>query len=130
MGSYFKPWRRKLGLFVLVLACVCAAVWVRGIGTKDVYQFGNGEGKVFHTLVSSHHGLMWIRSEHVLGLSWVRVGLSFQMTHPRSCILEKAELLSPSNGDGNCAASTFAIRQTPTTKVVTGIFLIGRSSYH
>ena len=29
MGEYFKPWRRKLGLATLVLACVFAAGWIR-----------------------------------------------------------------------------------------------------
>jgi hypothetical protein len=29
MGSYFKPWRRRIGMVTLVMACVFAAGWVR-----------------------------------------------------------------------------------------------------
>ena len=61
--TFFSGWRRKFGVVTLFLACLFTAGWVRGHGIKDVYQFGNGEGKVFQTLVSSHHGMMWIRSE-------------------------------------------------------------------
>jgi hypothetical protein len=28
MGSYFKPWRRKIGVVTLMLACVLAANWI------------------------------------------------------------------------------------------------------
>ena len=30
MGDYFKPWRRKIGVATLVMACVFAAGWVNG----------------------------------------------------------------------------------------------------
>ncbi len=45
MGDYFKPWRRKLGVVTLAVACVLAAGWVRSLHSDDVlnlrfHQFG------------------------------------------------------------------------------------------
>lgn len=31
MPTYFKPLRRKVGVFTLALACLFAAVWIRGM---------------------------------------------------------------------------------------------------
>ena len=70
MGDFFKPWRRKFGVLTLLMACVLTGGWVRGSGIKDVFNFGSGDGNVIHTLVSSHHGLMWIRAERTGGLVW------------------------------------------------------------
>ena len=30
MGDYFKPWRRKVGVVTLVMACSCLAWWGHG----------------------------------------------------------------------------------------------------
>lgn len=35
MPSYFKPWRRKLGVLTLAMACVFAAGWVRSHAVSD-----------------------------------------------------------------------------------------------
>jgi hypothetical protein len=45
MSDYFKPWRRKLGIATLMMACVFAAAWVRSLMLTDVvrvplWQFG------------------------------------------------------------------------------------------
>ena len=35
MGEFFKPWRRKLGIVTLVLACVFMGGWVRSYSAHD-----------------------------------------------------------------------------------------------
>lgn len=35
MGDYLKPWRRKIGVLTLVMACVLAAGWVRSLFVQD-----------------------------------------------------------------------------------------------
>lgn len=35
--SFFKPWRRKLGLLTLLMACVFAAGWVRSRFSEDMH---------------------------------------------------------------------------------------------
>lgn len=72
MGDFFKGWRRKIGCMTLVMACGFAGLWIRGHAIKDVYQFGNGRGPVYDTVVSSRYGLMWFRYEATdgSGYSW------------------------------------------------------------
>lgn len=44
MREFFKPWRRKLGVLVLVLACVLMAGWARSqrmIDELSVDVFGH-----------------------------------------------------------------------------------------
>lgn len=36
MRDFFKPWRRRLGVLTLVMACVFAAGWVRSLTVQDV----------------------------------------------------------------------------------------------
>ncbi len=36
MGDYFKPWRRKVGVMTLVLACVFTVGWIRSFNRIDV----------------------------------------------------------------------------------------------
>ena len=35
MGDYFKPWRRKIGVVTLLMACVFAVGWVRNRSIDD-----------------------------------------------------------------------------------------------
>ena len=37
--SYFKPWRRKIGVLTLVMACMVTAGWVRSLSTIDMLAF-------------------------------------------------------------------------------------------
>ena len=39
MGEFFKPWRRKIGVMTLMLACLFAAGWVRCRFIQDTYTF-------------------------------------------------------------------------------------------
>ncbi len=36
MGDYFKPWRRKIGVATLVMACVFAAGWINGLAAHPL----------------------------------------------------------------------------------------------
>ena len=36
MGDYFKPWRRKIGVFIWMLACASAVGWIRSEIAIDV----------------------------------------------------------------------------------------------
>src|SRR6266700_4979357 len=55
MGDYFKPWRRKLGVVTLLLACVFVAGWVRSLSTFDSIAFAN-VGRLHIVPLMSHEG--------------------------------------------------------------------------
>ena len=38
MGDFFKPWRRKIGVVTLLMACVFAAGWVKSFSTVDSFD--------------------------------------------------------------------------------------------
>jgi hypothetical protein len=40
MGEYFRPWQRKIGVLVLMVACLFAAGWVRGLRTRHLIDTG------------------------------------------------------------------------------------------
>jgi len=42
MPTYFKPLRRKLGVLMLLMACVLMAGWVRSLRMVDLVVFGGG----------------------------------------------------------------------------------------
>jgi hypothetical protein len=41
MGDYFKPWRRKIGVLTLGLACVLMAARVRSVARPIIIPAGN-----------------------------------------------------------------------------------------
>lgn len=44
MRDFFKPWRRKVGLLTLMMACVLTAVWIRSLsvyGLFTIYSIDN-----------------------------------------------------------------------------------------
>lgn len=58
MWAYFRPWRRKIGIVTLVVACVFAAGWVRSQNTVDgvgIRLYGE-----MHDLCSAAGGVYWI----------------------------------------------------------------------
>ena len=59
MGEYFKPWRRKIGVVTLVMACVFAGAWVRSILVHDVIRIGPGN---VECIIVSHAGIfsIWV----------------------------------------------------------------------
>ncbi len=59
MGDFFKPWRRKVGMVTLVMACCLMGAWMRGRIYSDRIGFGsriNG-----HEWESGPRGLSWSR---------------------------------------------------------------------
>ena len=56
MGDFFKPWRRKIGVVTLVIACVLAAGWVRSLVVMDrIIWTNNGSMSSF----ASIDGMVW-----------------------------------------------------------------------
>jgi hypothetical protein len=58
VGTYFKPWRQKIGVLTLVLACVFMGGWIRSRSIADVVYFRKGEG-VAATFVSANNCIVW-----------------------------------------------------------------------
>lgn len=62
MGDFFKPWKRKVGLVTLLLACVFAAAWTRSLFVEDF--LGNGwrswNGAIEQVFYTSSAGLLVI----------------------------------------------------------------------
>lgn len=61
MGEFFKSWRRKVGLFSLVMACVFTCLWMRSSLNKDDFEFEWSAS--FVTIASNQYGLWWVMSE-------------------------------------------------------------------
>ena len=64
MREFFKPWRRKLGLLTLMMACVAMAAWIRSEAIEDNLVLG---GSWSHDLSYPHldsyrGGLNWYLS--------------------------------------------------------------------
>jgi len=55
MGDFFKPWRRKIGVVTLVLACLFMAGWVRSHFYVDLVRIES------HQLRSVGSMLMWVK---------------------------------------------------------------------
>ena len=64
MGDYLKPWRRKIGVLSLVLACVCAAGWMRSRRIADSITYPVEKHR-FDSLVSATGSLVWQRNHLV-----------------------------------------------------------------
>jgi hypothetical protein len=47
MGEFFKPWRRKIGMLALVLACAFMVAWIRSTITYDSIEW-NGNPYRFY----------------------------------------------------------------------------------
>lgn len=60
MNGYFKPWRRKIGVVTLVLACVFAAGWVRSRAKFDFVNIVYGSSCC---RIASCFGLISIKRE-------------------------------------------------------------------
>lgn len=59
MASFFRGWKRKVGVVGLVLACVLMVAWVRSTLVKDhlTQNYGNGSS-IQATAFDSHVGLV------------------------------------------------------------------------
>lgn len=54
MRDFFRPFRRKLGVVVLVVACGVMAQWMRSLLITDTVMFG---GRFLLGSIDSHYGL-------------------------------------------------------------------------
>jgi len=62
MGEFFKPWRRKIGVATLVMACVFMAVWVKSHLASELRIFRHGN-KIERAVFLCPQGIWWIDSE-------------------------------------------------------------------
>jgi len=60
MGEFFKPWRRKIGVVTLVLACVFMGGWVRSYSFTD-QLIPPGQTSTFHVWVSLRGRFAWMK---------------------------------------------------------------------
>jgi hypothetical protein len=44
MRGFFNPWRRKIGVVTLAVACVVMVAWVRSLSVKDLIEFSDITG--------------------------------------------------------------------------------------
>ena len=79
MGDFFKPWRRKIGLVTLVMACLAMGAWVRSHAVSDQIRFmSSGYGYNFRSQFGRMNaGIFWAADGadnsfyFSLGRSWV-----------------------------------------------------------
>lgn len=69
MREFFKPWRRKLGVVTLVMACLLMAGWVRSVRKLDHCSFHVSEYS-FHTFSSCNGRVAWQRIEPADRTQW------------------------------------------------------------
>ena len=58
--TYFKPWRRRLGVVTLLTACVLMAGWVRSLAARE-YAFFLCDNDTTNRLVSFNGTIYWER---------------------------------------------------------------------
>ena len=61
MQKFLKPWWRKLGIGMLVMACIFMAGWVRSLVAIDILST---EGRESEAFVSSPHVIAWWSSRY------------------------------------------------------------------
>jgi len=59
MHTYFKPWRRKIGVVTLILACLFMAGWVRSRSVLD--RFFYSQQQSMHAMFSMDGVVSWRR---------------------------------------------------------------------
>jgi hypothetical protein len=58
MGDYFKPWRRKIGVMTLVMACVSTGGLIRSRSVRDTLNFWAGT-RTPVLLISTSRFILW-----------------------------------------------------------------------
>ncbi len=58
MGDYIKPWRRKIGVVTLVLACLLMVGWLRSVAFHDEVRFHTWTDRT-DGLVSTDSSIGW-----------------------------------------------------------------------
>ena len=58
MGNYFKPLRRKFGVFAAIVAFGFLIVWLKSLFGQDTLSISTGD-RSHHFVYTSPHGLVW-----------------------------------------------------------------------
>lgn len=62
MPAYFKPLRRKIGVFTLLIACIFMAGWVRSSFCSDVIN--TSVWNTIQSIRTTKAGLLWVSEEY------------------------------------------------------------------
>jgi hypothetical protein len=79
MGNYFKPWRRKIGVVTLVLACVFLGLRLRSLRMADTVAFLHaGSSKSLRSFDGrlEWHDDLWISGNMPQPVRWQSMTLS------------------------------------------------------
>ena len=72
MGEFFKGWRRRVGITMLVLACVFMAGWLRSPFQQDTLSVSLGTSFCIKLISVSHHliiATLRIETDHPIPIS-------------------------------------------------------------
>ena len=58
MGEFFGPWKSRIGMFTLALACILMVGWVRSLSIKDEISLRTNPA-VTHHFISNRCRLAW-----------------------------------------------------------------------
>jgi hypothetical protein len=107
MGTYFKPWRRKIGLVTLILACVFATGWIRGLSRRDKLII-NGESTTV---------VVWLNNQLVSSMSGITAGVYWRdegVGQPKSTSMNWSSLpILTSEQVNTCLSQDAAFRNSP-----------------
>lgn len=70
MRDFFKPWRRKIGVVTLGMACAFAAMWVRSLFAHDSVGFPLNRSTVIGVLSASNSLIFCIQYREDIGDKW------------------------------------------------------------
>ena len=90
MSEFFKGWRRKLGLFTLVMACVLTGIWLRSLVHRTEISVSKNNPKL-DTKYVSHLNIQdqgWCASE-------VKTKVLHQLILDRTVTWKKIEVTNP-----------------------------------
>jgi hypothetical protein len=97
MWSYFRGWKRKFGVLMLIVACVLIAMWLRCQFVGFAFQFPSGA--VQHMFIAAPRGFAWKTEQEIDGakniVRFERRIMSFPIG-PQSRIWPSSELLQKS----------------------------------
>lgn len=76
MREVFKPWRRKIGVLTLLMACVFAVAWLRSFRMNETITIRSGTF-THESLVSVERRVGWLRSRDQIESADRELGLTF-----------------------------------------------------
>lgn len=85
MSTFFKGWRRKLGLLTLVMSCVFTVGWVRSLVYADALTvIGNNGPFISRARIESNLGAIYFAHFRILDILDAR----FKRSFPRHSVVE------------------------------------------